>query len=76
MLRYWSVEKYIKTYWSVKVNKAKKYQLTLKDGTVVSYTKDEQGEIQYKPEPDLDPKIAKARWDEIYDKAYKKAGSH
>ncbi len=58
------------------MNKAKKYQLTLQDGTVVSYTKDEQGEIQYKPEPDLDPKVAKAWWDEIYDKAYKKAGSH
>ena len=45
------------------MNKAKKYQLTLEDGTVVSYTKDEQGEIQYKPEPDLDPKVSKARWD-------------
>ena len=57
MLRFLSDEKYIKIYWSVKVTK--KFKLTLKDGSVVSYTKDENGEIQYFPEKDLDPKTAK-----------------
>ena len=74
MLRFLSGEKYIKTYWSVKVTK--KFKLTLKDGSVVNYTKDKNGEIQYFPEKDLDPKTAKARWDELYDKVYKRAGKH
>ena len=74
MLRFLSDEKYIKIYWSVKVSK--KFKLTLKDGSVVSYTKNKNGEIQYFPEKDLDPKTAKARWDELYDKVYKRAGTH
>lgn len=74
MLRFLSDEKYIKIYWSVKVTK--KFKLTLKDGSVVNYTKDKNGEIQYFPEKDLDPKTAKARWDELYDKVYKRAGKH
>lgn len=54
----------------------KKFKLTLQDGSVVNYTKDKNGEIQYFPEKDLDPKTAKARWDELYDKVYKRAGKH
>ena len=74
MLRFLEDEKYIKIYWSVKVTK--KFKLTLKDGSVVNYTKAKNGEIQYFPEKDLDPKTAKARWDELYDKVYKRAGKH
>ena len=76
MLRFLSDEKYIKIYWSVKVKQPKTYKLKLEDGSTVEYTKDKQGEIQYRPGKDLDPKIAKARWDELYDKVYKRAGKH
>jgi len=81
MLRFLSGEKYIKTYWSVKVSKIKKEKLrlrklSLKDGSVVNYTKDKQGEIQYFPEKGLDPKIMKSRWDELYETVYKRAGTH
>ena len=81
MLRFLSGEKYIKTYWSVKVTKIKKEKLrlrklSLKDGSVVNYTKDKQGEIQYFPEKGLDPKIMKSRWDELYATVYKRAGTH
>lgn len=54
----------------------KTYKLKLEDGSTIEYTKDKQGEIQYRPEKDLDPKIARARWDELYDKVYKRAGTH
>jgi len=74
MLRFLSGEKYIKIYWSVKVKQPKTYKLKLEDGSTVEYTKDKQGEIQYRPGKDLDRKIAKARWDELYDKLYKRAG--
>ena len=79
MLRFLSDEKYIKIYWSVRVANTKKkkfLKFTLQDGSVARYTKDKQGHIQYYPEKDLDPKIAKARWDELYDKVYKRAGTH
>jgi len=76
MLRFLSGEKYIKTYWSVKVKQPKKLKLKLKDGTTVQYVKDEQGEIQYSPEKGLDPKVARARWDELYATVYKRAGTH
>jgi|TARA_S200002703_G_scaffold154145_1_gene156495 hypothetical protein len=81
MLRFLSGEKYIKTYWSVKVSKIKKEKLrlrklSLKDGSVVNYTKDKQGEIQYFPEKGLDPKIMKSRWDELYATVYKRAETH
>ena len=57
--------------------KKKKFlKFTLQDGSVARYTKDEQGHIQYFPEKDLDPEIMKARWDELYDKVYKRAGKH
>jgi len=48
----------------------------LKDGSVVNYTKDKQGEIQYFPEKGLDPKIMKSRWDELYETVYKRAETH